>query len=712
MSLSWLVILRAMEFADGNSGSASEGSKDIINGERAEEMGKLKEEVIKPNGPGVQSEKPKGFGLKKWRRRRRDLMKDAGGVHESHRILKRGLSAAGQLRAPNGAPSESKVKSEAIRSESSVGNSELPSASGFVHQDRMSDSGSWNAVNMFPAGGSCEYGEESSKSSTGASFPKSMPENIVREGLLNEVECKVVKGREEIKFPTMHECGFPAIIFDGSKPDSRGFGHRDERKSAGLSKKLRAEKTKENNAESEDPVHEPEDSGTSTGRVVHDFEGISGNHFEDGHVAGIGTQNKQEYVYDLGESSWSTGNNVGSSAVSDSSQSKAMAKRGSFASVDNGRWINEGLSLWSKNSDLENSTSERENSEEPRTFDSDERGSVNHDKLRESEEVRENSVFGCEDVVHSGESLASAVNVAEKKREETGGFVQQVDRMHQQPVDSDCLLQALTELRTAEEGLHEELQKIKDLATGVESSWMADSEHSSSSPKPTESKHGNENNMSDMPNCSHIEEKTELKCSSWKMELNKLNEKLKSLQEELEAANKRMLFEHMKVEELESQFQNQPIKLKEVERPPEATANELQLLQEKCREMELELEEQYKEKMQAEIEFLILTGSAQNDIALVENEASILQEQKRLVVGQLQTALKLKETEGRALSLKDHLVQLENSSAGLLEMEEVLELHNKVWGFSVFSFIQFILLCLAILFMFAQSPHASNLVPT
>lgn len=699
-----------MESGDRNSGSASEGSKDSVNGERAEEMGKFKEEGIKSNGSGVQGEKHKGFGLKKWRRRRRDPVKDAGGVHESQRILKRGST---QLKAPNGAPSESKVKSEAIRSDSSVGKVELPSAPGLVNQDRMSDSESWNAVNMFPAGRGCEYGEDqSSKSSTGASFSKGMPENLVREELPNEVEYKFVKDREEIKFPTMHECGFPAVNFGGSKPDLRGFGHRDERRSVGLTKKARAEKNKENNTESEDPIHEHEDSGTSTGRVVHEFEGISGNHTEDGLADGIGGRNKQEYVDDLGESCWSTGNNLGSSAGSDSSLSKAMAKSGSFVSVGNGRWISEELSLWSKNFDPENSTSERENSEEARTFDFDERGSVSHDKFREGEEVRENSVFRREDVVHSEESFASAVNVAGKKREETTNSGQQVDRMDQQPVDSDCLLQALTELRTAEEALHKELKKIKDLATGVEASWMADSERSSSSPKHTESKHWHENNVVDMPNGSHIEEKTQMKSPSWKTELNKLNGKLKSLQDELEAANERTLFEHMKVEECESQCQNQPIKLKEVERPPEATASELQLLQEKCREMEMELEEQYKEKMQAEIEFLILTGSAQNDIALVENEASILQEQKRLVVGQLQTAIKLKETEVRALSLKDHLVELENSSAGLLEMEEVLELNNKVWGFSVFSFIQFFLLCVAILFMFAQSPRTSNLVPT
>ena len=37
-----------------NFGSASEGSRDIVNGEPTEEMGKLKAEDIKSNGPRVQ----------------------------------------------------------------------------------------------------------------------------------------------------------------------------------------------------------------------------------------------------------------------------------------------------------------------------------------------------------------------------------------------------------------------------------------------------------------------------------------------------------------------------------------------------------------------------------------------------------------------------------------------------------------------------------
>ena len=56
--------------------------------------------------------------------------------------------------------------------------------------------------------------------------------------------------------------------------------------------------------------------------------------------------------------------------------------------------------------------------------------------------------------MHSNESFSSVVNVAGKKREETGDSGNQEKRMHQQLMDSDCLLQALTELQTAEESLH------------------------------------------------------------------------------------------------------------------------------------------------------------------------------------------------------------------------------------------------------------------
>ena len=68
LSLSWLVAFKVMVLGDGNFGPSSEGSRDIINGKRVEEMGKLKEDVIKTNVRGVQGEKPKGVGLRRWTR--------------------------------------------------------------------------------------------------------------------------------------------------------------------------------------------------------------------------------------------------------------------------------------------------------------------------------------------------------------------------------------------------------------------------------------------------------------------------------------------------------------------------------------------------------------------------------------------------------------------------------------------------------------------
>ena len=57
----------------------------------------------------------------------------------------------------------------------------------------------------------------------------------------------------------------------------------------------------------------------------------------------------------------------------------------------------------------------RENSEDARNFDFYERLGVSHDKFREGEDVRENSVFRCEDAVHREDILTSASNIAGKK---------------------------------------------------------------------------------------------------------------------------------------------------------------------------------------------------------------------------------------------------------------------------------------------------------
>eukprot|EP01018_Ginkgo_biloba_P025363 Gb_07397 [translate_table: standard] len=704
-----------MELESENSGSANEGKKvEEERHEMVEEMAKLKEEGIKTNGLGAdQVEKPKGVGLKKWKRRRREPTKDGGHAQESQRMLKRGppiVPHVGKSPASKGISGGNKIKNqEGTGSESSVGNVASSSLPGFVHPDRMSDSGSWNAmVNVFPFEADFSYGrDQDGKSSSGKS------ESSVRQELLNEIGFVYVKDREETKCPPVYEGGIPVVRFDRRKPDLRAFAHREGKRLVESTKKARAEKNAGNKAERENPVHEHEENGTDAGKGVHICEEISGNHVEDVHASSLPSGSKEESSHVFGGSCWSIENNSGGSQGSGSSRGKAMlAKKGSFLSLNNGRLLGEELKLWHENFEPECSTCERQNSEEAQIVDSDVRRSVSHDRFTEVEEVRENSVSNCEDIMQSEESFASAVNTSEKKREEIVDSGRPANRMHLEPKESDCLVQALTQLQTAQDAFQKEVQQIKDLGNGIQASWMTNSEYSTNFATHTEIKNLHEFVGPDVYNAAHLGEKGEMNWSSWESQLNKLNQKLKLTEEELEAARQKISAEELNVQELKVLCADQAVKLKEIEMPRDRTASAFQSLEEKCQEMETELEEQYKEKMQAEIEFVILTEEAENGIALVENEASILQEQKGLVIEQLQTALKLKDAQGRALALKNQIKELESVCGSLLETEEVLTLHNKVCGFSLWSFIQFILLCFSILFMFAQFPNTPDLVPT
>ncbi|GLJ08527.1 hypothetical protein SUGI_0090480 [Cryptomeria japonica] len=847
-----------MELGDGHSGSGNEENNVEVGEkcEKVEEMAKLKEESIITNKARPdQVEKTKGKGLKKWKRRRRETNKDVGHVQEPQRMLhKRVNPHAGQLDTSKGASSGSKQKNEIIESEPSVGNNIAASSSilGFTHPDRDSDSGSCYAVlNLYPIG--C------SEDQSFTSFPKDMAENLIAEELLNDIDFGLFENREEMNYSPLYGDGIELPI------GMRAFESGDMKRPAGPTKKARAEKF-ESNLNSEDPIHEHDDSSISTGRIVHKCEGISGNHVEvfpatciwdcdgqenlddhgesscstannigisavstSGHINAVMTKsdrnlvgsNKHESLDDFAESSCSRVNNLGTSVVRASGHSKAViAKSGSNTSLGNRKWSTEEFKLWCENFEPENSSFERQDCEEAQILES-EILNGSHGECREGEDIRENPVLTC-DVAHNEESFASAATAGAKEMEEKPGSQAHENGTHLQPGESACLVQALTQLKTAEEALQQEVQQMKDLGKLNGRFQMKNSDHGIFSDSDSVNKHLYKNDESDVANGSHVVEMAEREWASPGSQLNKMNEKLKLLQKELEstnertlseqtnvkkfevpskdqeikyketkppsegavselqlvqdkckemereleeqykenmqaeieylilnnaairsvslaengtfpvqmkgselgicsdsdsiskhlnkydsfnvpngshveekaererplegnqlnkeleAANKRTSSEQTKVKELEVLCKDQEIKQKETKLPSEGSASELQSLQEKCKEMEKELEEQYKESMQAEIEFLMLSDAATRSIALVENETSLLQEQKDLVIKQLQTALKLKDAEGRALSLKDQVTELENACGSLLEVEESPNVPNLV----------------------------------
>ncbi|KAJ6800394.1 WPP domain-interacting protein 2 [Iris pallida] len=137
------------------------------------------------------------------------------------------------------------------------------------------------------------------------------------------------------------------------------------------------------------------------------------------------------------------------------------------------------------------------------------------------------------------------------------------------------------------------------------------------------------------------------------------------------------------------------------------------LLNEMHQKLESELESLLKKKIEAEIEYLIITRTTQSWKLLTEDQIALLEEQKSLAGDQAQMTLKLKEAECKALKVKDRADELGAYCNVLLQTENTLKLKNKVCKFSLCFFLQLLLLCIAFgLFLIQLLPQSNDVVPT
>ncbi|XP_042478398.1 WPP domain-interacting protein 1-like isoform X1 [Macadamia integrifolia] len=130
-------------------------------------------------------------------------------------------------------------------------------------------------------------------------------------------------------------------------------------------------------------------------------------------------------------------------------------------------------------------------------------------------------------------------------------------------------------------------------------------------------------------------------------------------------------------------------------------------------QMEIELEDLIKQKIEAEVDYLVITRSTQNFKVASVNHISLLEEQSSLVEEQTQMLERLRDTESCAVLLKRQAEELEESCGELLETEGVLEMQNRVCKFTFCFLIQLILLFVAFgIFLLQLLPHSVGFVPT
>ncbi|KAL0443204.1 UNVERIFIED_CONTAM: WPP domain-interacting protein 2 [Sesamum latifolium] len=130
------------------------------------------------------------------------------------------------------------------------------------------------------------------------------------------------------------------------------------------------------------------------------------------------------------------------------------------------------------------------------------------------------------------------------------------------------------------------------------------------------------------------------------------------------------------------------------------------------RDVETELEDLFKQKIKAEVEYLVISRMVQKLKAAAGNHITVWEEQKALVSEQTQILDKLGDAENKALMLKKQAEKLESFCEDIASADETLELQKRVCKYSSCFFLQLVLLVIILSVLFQLSPNYVEVVPT
>ncbi|KAF2298186.1 hypothetical protein GH714_016909 [Hevea brasiliensis] len=190
---------------------------------------------------------------------------------------------------------------------------------------------------------------------------------------------------------------------------------------------------------------------------------------------------------------------------------------------------------------------------------------------------------------------------------------------HQPSADQDPLVESLVTLQTVQEALESEVLKFEEI--GKISSIPVDSTST-------------DRRIHESSSCDLFDSENIRQSSSLESQVLSLTENVKYLESKLEEANAMLTVKESRVVELE----NTLIRGKS---PTEESGNAIKLQQEKSREIESELESLFKQKIEAEVEYLILTRTIQKLRVVAGDQLTFFEQQEALAGEQEQMLNKL-----------------------------------------------------------------------
>ncbi|XP_062184982.1 uncharacterized protein LOC133888672 [Phragmites australis] len=129
-------------------------------------------------------------------------------------------------------------------------------------------------------------------------------------------------------------------------------------------------------------------------------------------------------------------------------------------------------------------------------------------------------------------------------------------------------------------------------------------------------------------------------------------------------------------------------------------------------QLEMEVERQLQDKIQAEIQCLVMVKARQNWQVRAEDQIA-LEEHKLSAGDNTKMMLKLRDTENKIIMLKEQVDKLEAREKELFGTTETLKMQSRTFEVSLFGLVQLIMLCLSLKMFFTQvSVPFADVVPT
>lgn len=263
----------------------------------------------------------------------------------------------------------------------------------------------------------------------------------------------------------------------------------------------------------------------------------------------------------------------------------------------------------------------------------------------------------------------------------------------------DPLIESIRSLQAVQEALEEEVQKFREIDTEVASPEDDSAKCSSASAGITAVDLGLHKSF--LSSHSSADETNQAASSSLEFQISSLKQHVNLLESKLEELQSVLASKDSRIVELETALSSGKF-------PKEESANALGY-----KEVEYEIEDLFRQKVEAEVEYLAIAKVMQNLKVGADLQFTLLEEQEKLSENQAQVLNKIIDAESKASVLKNKAEELEKYCGDSLVIEESFLLQKRVCKVSFYLFLQFMMLILFFWFLLSQlSQNSGVVVPT